>query len=99
MANDAVFHRPSYFAIMTGTAEFTFDDFVHIDVIATSFEFEAEISMADFAAKSNPVKPMGKYYRTHASSIRIVVNYYVAVLSHCRSGVDEESNNTQRPDK
>jgi hypothetical protein len=80
MAKVTVFYRPGHIAIVTGTAILTVDYAQHVDGVPACLELEAEISMADFAAKSNSVKPVRKDDGAHAGIIRELVYYDVTIF-------------------
>ena len=69
MAELAVFDRPCDIAIVAGTAVLAIDDLDHVYFIRTSLEREAQIAVADLAAKPDAMKPVRKYHRSHASIV------------------------------
>ncbi|MGC2164513.1 MAG: hypothetical protein WA632_00710 [Gallionella sp.] len=80
MTQYTVLNRPSDLSIVASATEFPFNYFVHIDIVATGLEFEADISMTDLAAKAYSMEPMREYSRTYTGFIGVVVDYYVTVL-------------------
>ena len=80
MTQVAVLHGPGESAVVTSTAILPVHDLDHIDIVAASFELEAEIAMAYFAGEADAVKPVWKYHGSNVLCIRVVVDDYIAVF-------------------
>jgi hypothetical protein len=61
----AVLDRPGNVAVMAGAAVFAVDDLQHADFIPPGLELEAQVGMANLAAKTYPVKPMWEHDGAH----------------------------------
>jgi hypothetical protein len=83
MTEVAILYRPSNFTVMACTTKLPVDYFDHIDFVSAGLKRKAKIGMADLAAKTYPMKPMGKNNRTHPRSVRVIVDHNVAVLGSC----------------
>lgn len=95
MTELAVFDRPCDIAIVAGTAVLTINDLDHVYFIRTGLECEAQITVADLAAKTDAMKPVWKHYRPHASIFREFVDDDIAVfgLGSIRQCVGREGDN------
>ena len=77
---------------MAGTAVLTVDDLDHVNFVRTGLECEAQIAVANLAAKTDAMKPVWKHYRSHASVVRKLVYDNITVLSlgSIRQRIDHE---------
>src|SRR5210317_940061 len=69
VAQLAVLDRPGDITIMTGTTVLAIYDLHHVDFIATGFERESQVAVANLAAKTNTMKPVRENDRSHAGII------------------------------
>jgi hypothetical protein len=65
---------------MASPAILSIDNLQHVDLVASGFELEAEITVADLAAETDAVKPMREDDGPHARFVRELVNDDVSIL-------------------
>ena len=74
MTDIAIFNRPGDLTVVAGSAEFTIDNFQHVDLVAPGFHLEPEIGVANLATKSNAMKPVRENHRAHTGCVGEIVD-------------------------
>lgn len=71
---------PSNAVVMTHAAKLAIDDVGHQHIIAARAHLEAQLGMANFAAKAYAVEPMREHNGSYALFLRPLVQYHIAIL-------------------
>ena len=98
MTKVATLRRPRDFVVVTGPAETAVNNISHGDDIGPGAHLEAELSMANLAAKADTMKPVRKDDRPHAVLLGIAVDHHVGVFSGGIIGHAEPCKHDRRAD-
>jgi hypothetical protein len=99
MAQYTVLYGPRNLTIVAGAAVFALNDLVHIDIVPSGLELEADIGVTDFATETYAMEPVWKHGRTNSCLVRVIVYYYVAVLCFGRRRSGQDCQYCQSPDE
>jgi hypothetical protein len=73
MAKVTVLQPPGHIIIVTGTAILAIADFNHVNFICAGAHDKTELAMANFAAKTDAMKPMRENYRAHIVRLGLLI--------------------------
>ncbi len=85
VAEVAVLGRPCDLTVVAHAAELAGADIVHSDDIGARPHLESKLVVADFASKSDAMKPMWEYYGSNTARFGPAIENYIGILRLCES--------------